>query len=442
MTGLASSILVADSDGSARAALTERLRAEHHAAAPAATMDEILEGIAGGDPDLLLADVKLSGGDAVALLERVRRVDPDLAVVLLVPVGQADSAVAAMGSGAADYLVKPIDPGELSLVVARELERRRLRRETTAARQRLTERYRFGGVIGEAPAMQQLFKAMVQVAPMPAALLIAGEPGTGKALIAEAIHRRSPRAAAPLVRLTADTLVAAGCRTASGGSLFVEEIADLPPSEQLELIRVLDRSGGRSAGHDRSIDVRILAGTGRDLQAEVAQGRLRAELRDCLHGLHLHIPPLRERTSDVPALAMHFLQRCAAAPGRVDFGFDREAMARLQRYTWPGNVRELEAVVERAAKLASGPRVTIAELPAEVHLSPTARCFEIPGWTLEQLERYAILETLKAMGGSTGKTARLLGISVRNVQYKLRAYRDGAEASLFRADGGESEKVA
>jgi DNA-binding NtrC family response regulator len=442
MSGPGGSILLADVEGPPRAALAERLRAEHHAVTTAATVDEIMDGIVGGAPDLLLVDLKLSGGDPVALLKRVRRADPDLAVVLLIAVGQADRAVVAMEGGAADYLVKPVDPVELSLVVARELERRRLRRETAAARERLAERYRFPGVIGEAPAMQQLYKAMVQIAVMPAAVLITGEPGTGKALIAAAIHGRSPRARMQLVRLTPDTPVAAVCQAASGGSLFVEEITDLSPAGQLELAHLLEEPAGRAAARQPTFDVRILAATGRDLHAEVDRGRFRSDLRDCLRGLHLRVPPLRERASDVPALAIHFLQKHAARAGRAAPHFDREVMDRLRSYSWPGNVRELEAVIERAVAMSGGTRVTAAELLPELRAFPMADGIQIPGWTLDQLERHAILETMNATGGSTGKTARLLGISVRNVQYKLRAYRTGVEAPHLRAVRGGNEKVA
>ena len=437
------SILIADRDGRSRAALTERLRAERHLVSLVATLDEALAAIAGSDLDLLLLDPGLANGDGVALLGRVRRVDPDLAVVLLATVGQSDSAVAAMSSGAAAYLVKPVDPVELSLVVNRELERRWLRRETAAASERLAERYRFPGVIGDAPAMQQLYKAMVQAAAMPAALLIAGEPGTGKALIAGAVHRRSPRAGAPMVRLTGDAPLAAGCQAASGGSLLVEEISDLPPPAQLELVQILERQGACGATHrPLAIDVRILAATGRNLQAEVARGRFRPDLADRLRQLHLHVPPLRERASDVPALALHFLDKYTAEARKVVSGFAPEAMARLRAHPWPGNVRELEQVVERAVARARGRRVTAAELPPDLQLCAPVGAIPIPGWTLEQLERHAILETMKATGGSTGKTAHLLGISVRNVQYKLRAYRADKTATDLRAGGGGDAKVA
>jgi two-component system NtrC family response regulator len=411
-------ILLIEAAGGDYRALTDRLRAEHHDLVTATDATRALRQIADSVPDLVLVDQRLPDGAALALLDQIRAVDPDIGVVLL----------------------RPRELDRLSLVVARELERRRLRRETRSLRQRLDERYRFPGVIGEAPAMQRLFKALVQVADGSGPVLITGEAGSGKSLIAEAIHERSRRG--PLVRLTADDGVEARRPGARGGSLFAEEIADLSPASQLQLLRLLEQQEATTSADRAASDVRVLAATRRNLDAEVARGRFRLDLQQRVSGMHVHVPALRERPSDVPVLAMHFLGRFAAARDRPVTGFDREVLARLSAHSWPGNVSELEVVVGRAVMAATGPRVSAAELPPELRQSRTGDGIQIPGWTMDQLERCAILETLKAAGGSTTRAARILGISVRNVQYKLRAYREDDQATDLRLQHAGGEKVA
>jgi two-component system NtrC family response regulator/two-component system response regulator HydG len=420
--------------------LTERLRADHHHVVTAADAAGALRQIAASAPDLVLVDQRLPDGAVTGLLDQIRAVDADIGVVLLTAAGDQARAVEAMKQGAAHYLLRPLELDEVSLVMARELERRRLRRETRILRQRLDERYRFPGVMGEAPAMQRLFKAMAQVAEGSRALLITGEAGSGKTLIAVAIHERSRRG--PLVRLDADGGLDARSPGARGGSLFAEEIADLSPVGQLKLLHLLEQQDATTDADRAGGAVCVLAATRCNLDVEVARGRFRQDLLQRLSEVHVHVPALRERPSDVPALAMHFLERFAAGRDRPVAGFDREALARLSAHPWPGNVSELEEVVGRAVMAAQGSRVTAAELPPDLRLSQAKDGVQIPGWTMDQLERYAILETLKAAGGSTSRAARILGISVRNVQYKLRAYRAGAPATDLRAQHASSEKVA
>ena len=434
------SILIIEPEGRAHEALTERLRAERHAVATATEVAQALRQIAASVPDLVLVDQKLADFAGIALLEQIRAVDPEIVVVVLTAAGDEAAAVETMKQGAADYLLRPLELDEVALVVARELERRRLRRETRTLRRRLDERYRFPGVIGDAPAMQRLFKAMAQIAAGSGAVLITGEAGTGKALIAGAIHVHSRRG--PLVKLTADDGVEARGQAARGGSLFVEEIADLSPVGQLQLVQLLEQQDVPLDGDRAARDVRILAATGSDLKVEVERGRFRRDLQQRVSGMQVRVPALRDRPSDVPALAMHFLEKYAPGRGQPVIGFDREALARLSAHSWPGNIRELEGVVEQAVKTAAGPRVTAAELPPELRRSPTTDGVQIPGWTMDQLERHAILETLRATGGSTTRTAHILGISVRNVQYKLRAYRTDDRATDLRQSHESGEKVA
>jgi DNA-binding NtrC family response regulator len=277
-------------------------------------------------------------------------------------------------------------------------------------------------------------------------VLITGESGTGKELIAAAIHQRSPRANGPFVKLhcaaLAETLLeselfghergsftgAAGRREgrfaqANGGTLFLDEIGEISLSVQVKLLRFLQEHEFERVGGNETmrVDVRVIAATNRDLKAAIGEGRFREDLYYRLNVITLPMPSLRARPSDIPSLATHFLKKYAAENGKALEGFSDEALLRLSGYGWPGNVRELENVVERATVLASGSRVTAAELPP--HLVPRREGgLMIPGSTLEAIERHAILKTLESTGGSTSKAAEILGMSVRKIQYKLHEY--------------------
>jgi DNA-binding NtrC family response regulator len=327
------------------------------------------------------------------------------------------------------------------------MERRRLRAEAGSLRARLAERYSFQNIIGNAPAMQEIFKTVSQIAGARSSVLITGESGTGKELIAAAIHERSPRAKGPFVKLhcaaLAETILeselfghergsftgAVGRREgrfqqAHGGTLFLDEIGEISPAIQVKLLRFLqEREFERVGGNETvRVDVRVLAATNRDLAAEVARGKFREDLYYRLNVIALEMPPLRSRPSDVPLLAAHFLRKYAAENGKAIDGFSDEALARLAGYGWPGNVRELENVIERAVVLAPGSRITPAELPPQVAPAAGPVGIRIPGSTMDEIEHHAILRTLESVGGSTTKAAEILGISVRKIQYKLQEY--------------------
>jgi DNA-binding NtrC family response regulator len=401
----------------------------------------------------------------VELLQKVRALDEDIVVIVMTAFGAVDTAVDAMKHGAADYLSKPLNMTELQLVVAREMERQRLRAEAGSLRARLAERYSFENIIGSAPPMQEIFKTVAQVATSRASVLITGESGTGKELIAAAIHQRSPRAKGPFVKLhcaaLAETLLeselfghergsftgAAGRREgrfqqAHGGTLFLDEIGEISPSVQVKLLRFLqEHEFERVGGNDTvRVDVRVLAATNKDLRAEVAAGRFRDDLYYRLNVITLQMPSLRERPSDVPLLAGHFRRKYAAENGKTLEAFTDEALQRLCAYSWPGNVRELENVVERAVVLSNGSRVTAAELPAHVLPPRDASGIRIPGSTLEQIEHHAITKTLESTGGATGRAAEILGISVRKVQYKLHEYHSAPKSKLAAVDSGSGER--
>jgi DNA-binding NtrC family response regulator len=452
-------ILVVDDEANARTALAELLRDEGYRVEMAVDGFKALGKIEEVEPDLVLTDLKMPGMDGLELLRRIRAANEEIVVVVMTAFGAVDSAVSAMKEGAADYLTKPINMTELVLVLAREMERRRLRREAGTLRARLAERYRFDNIVGSAPAMQEIFKTVAQVAGARSSILITGESGTGKELIAAAVHQHSPRAKGPFVKLhcaaLAETLLeselfghergsftgAAGRREgrfaqAHGGTLFLDEIGEISPSVQVKLLRFLQEHEFERVGGNETlrVDVRVIAATNRDLKAEVARGRFREDLYYRLNVINIEMPSLRDRPSDIPLLAMYFLRKYAADNGKTINGFTDDALARLSGYSWPGNVRELENVVERAVVLSATDKISAAELPP--HLVPASQPdgIQIPGSTLDDIERYAIVKALEATGGSTSKAADMLGISVRKIQYKLHDYQSAPKSGTSAVD--------
>ena len=450
-------ILIVASEAEARAALAEPLRRQGHTVETASGA-KALARYGELTPDLVLLDVEVDasgngGHHGAALLPRLVEQDPDVAVVAVVASGDVEAGVAALAAGASHYLFKPINGTELSLVMARELARQRLRAEVSELRARLSERYRFENIVGSSAPMQAVFRTVAQAAAGRTSVLLTGEPGTGKALIATAIHEKSRRARGPFVRVTcrghADSALdselfgqehagtsGAPARDgrlaqAQGGTLLLEEVDALPVGLQVKLRRFLEGGRFERAGGDQPIaaDVRVIAASGGDLPQLVADGQLREDLFRRLDAVHIEIPALRDRPSDVPLLAQHFLQVFATAHGKTIAGFDEEALERLAGYAWPGNVRELEDAIERAVRGCHGSRITIADLPSNPRSGTASAAVPIPGSTLDTIERYAILRTLEATSGSTGRAAEILGISIRKVQYKLQEYQDAKSYS-------------
>ena len=455
-------ILVVDDEANARTALAEILRDEGYAVEAAGDAFKALGKVAEFAPELVLTDLKMPGMDGLALLARLRESDPDLPVVVMTAFGEVESAVRAMRSGARDYLAKPVNVGELSVVIARELEQRRMRQEAGLLRARLSEKYSFDNIIGNAAPMQEIFKTVSQIASSRASVLVTGESGTGKELIAAAIHERSPRAKGPFVKLhcaaLAESLLESelfgherGSFTgaiarrdgrfsqANHGTLFLDEIGEIAPSVQVKLLRFLqEREFERVGGNETiSVDVRVIAATNRDLKQMVAEGKFREDLYYRLNVINLEMPTLRDRPSDVPLLASHFLHRYAKENGKQVRAFTAEALECMAGYTWPGNVRELENVVERAVVLAQSAEITLADLPAQFAPAKARPGLQIPGATMDEIERYAIIKTLESTGGSTSEAGKILNISVRKIQYKLHEYESAPKSarSAVRDDG-------
>jgi DNA-binding NtrC family response regulator len=443
-------ILIVDDEANARAALSEILHEDGFVTDTAADGFKALGKLAEFDPDVVLTDLKMPGLDGLGLMEKGREILPGAVFVVMTAFGSIGSAVDAVKRGAENYLTKPLDFEALAAVVERAMEKARLIKENLRLRERLRERNVWNHVVGDSPKMKELLQLVEQVAKSRASVLIAGESGTGKELIAEAIHRASPRAKAPLVRLNCAALAeglleselfghekgaftgAFGRREgrfkqADQGTLFLDEVSEIPAATQVKLLRFLqDRAFERVGGNETlHVDVRIIAASNRDLLKRIDEGRFREDLFYRLNVVSIEIPPLRDRAEDIPALAMFFLSKYAEENGKRVEGFDDDALKLLSSYGWPGNVRELENAVERAVVLCDDPHIASAHLPSNVAPQPTSSGPpRIPGSSIAEIERFAILKTLEMCAGSTSKAAAILGISSRKIQYKLHEYED------------------
>ncbi len=406
--------------------------------------------------DVVLTDLRMPGLDGMDLLDALRERDPDAAVVVFTAFGSADRAVEAMRRGAYHYVEKPVNMPTLLAVLARAAEQRRLRRENAALERMARRRAADAPLIAASPAMNRVLRLVDKVAPSDATILLLGESGTGKELIARAIHARSPRAGRPFVAVNcgaipADLLESAlfghergaftgahratpgKFRLAEGGTLLLDEIAELAPDLQTKLLRVLQEGEIEAVGAARPnpVDVRILAATHRDLEAEVAAGRFRQDLYYRLNVIPIDIPPLRDRPEDIPVLARSFIRR---ADPTATLHVERAVDERLLVYPWPGNVRELQNVIERMMILRDGDTLRLEDLPPQLAASAprSARAtpgddalpFALPedGLDLEALERAIIEAALERHGGNKSAAARYLRIPRHVLLYRLQKY--------------------
>ncbi|HLU38718.1 MAG TPA: sigma-54 dependent transcriptional regulator [Planctomycetota bacterium] len=408
---------------------------------------------------VLLAETRLPGLTGLELLRRGRALRPELQVILLTAFGTVEDAVEAMRAGAADFKSKPFAADELALAIERALERQRLVSENQALRSALDDRLRIDNMVATDPRMQEIFKVVKTVAQARTTVLITGESGTGKTLLARAIHNLSDRRHAPFVEVNCgalpETLLESelfghvkGAFTgairdrpgkfeaANGGTIFLDEIGTSSPGFQVRLLRVLQDRTLERVGDSQTIpvDVRVILATNVDLERAVREGTFREDLYYRIHVVTLEMPPLRERRADVPFLAEHFLRRFRAETGKRVHGINRAAMDLLVHYHWPGNVRQLENVIERAVVLCEGEEITPEDLPAALrtpagavapdptalvgageHLQPLRKALEGP-------ERLILTRALQLHGGNREATARALGINRSTLFNKLRKF--------------------
>ncbi len=447
-------VLVVDDEPGARSALSELLREEGYEVQAAADGYKALGRVDGWVPDVVITDVKMPALGGIELMTKLRERLPDVAVVVMTAFGSVEGAVEAMHLGADEYLGKPLHLPQLLVVLRRVLAHRALQREARSLRSALAAREDdgVGGMIGQAKALRDLLDLARQVADAPVSVLVAGEGGTGKQLLARLLHQWSGRRGAPLVNVKCGllgdavaserelfghveggTLVREGrLREAEGGTLVLADIDALPLSSQARLLRLLQEHRHESvgAGDGQPADVRVIATTSKDLERLVKAGKFREDLYYRLGVVSLRTPSLRERREDVPLLAMHFLRRSATRAHKLVEGFGERALGVLLGSDWPGNIRQLEHCVERAVVMCRGLEIEPRDLPRELmaRMRGDDMAPVIPGASLRELERYAILRTLEHVGGSTSKAARILGISPRKIQYRLNEYRADPQA--------------
>ena len=453
-------LLVVDDEEPQRLMLSNILTRAGFEVTTAADGNRALEQLRARGFDLILTDQRMPVMDGLELLDRARRIHPEIPIVLMTAFGTVSTAVEAMKRGAADYLTKPFERDELLVVVEKSIRQRRLEDEVVSLRGALRDRYRLDNLIGGSEAMQQVFALIERVSSTDVPVLIGGESGTGKELVARATHQNSGRAGGPFVALncaavpetlleseffghergafTGATRAHAGrFEQADGGTLFLDEIGAMRVDLQAKLLRAIQdgeiqRLGSTSV---RKVDVRIVSASCEDLEQAIRNRTFREDLYYRLNVVPIQLPPLRERLEDLPLLVDHFISRASEKFGRGEISVEPEVLDRLQRHVWPGNVRELENCIERMIVLTRAERLTIDDVPSGVGrpgeaTSANVDGFDLPadGVSLPGLERHLIQLALRRTRGSLGPAARLLGISYKTLQYRLRKHRLEREA--------------
>lgn len=441
-------ILIVEDEPRMRRLLEISLGEEGHTVQVVEDAETALKALRKDMVDLVVTDLKLPGMNGLDFLQEAKKLNPAVPVVVMTAYGSVETAVEAMKAGASDYVLKPFTMAEMKLVINKELDVQRVREENRSLREALGKRYHFQNIIARSARMQEVLALVERVAPTNSTVLIGGESGVGKDLIARAIHQNSRRASGPFVKVNStaipDTLFESelfgfekGAFTgalaskpgkfelADKGTLFLDEIGDVPAPIQVKLLRVLQEREFERLGGTRTlkVDVRLLAATNRDLRAALEQGTFREDLYYRLNVVPIDIPPLREHKEDIPDLVNHFLVRFARDNAREITGITPAALKSLMDYHWPGNVRQLENTIERAVALSSGPVLDAGDIHLDT-LHARASALSGPGFlpegmTLEQWEDEMIREALRRAGGNKSQAARLLGLSRNALRYRL-----------------------
>jgi len=447
-------ILIAEDEKTQRDLLEGFLKKEGFSVQAVANGREALQKLEGNFFDMILIDYKMPELDGLQTLREIRKLYPDLPVVMMTAYGTVETAVASMKEGALDYLTKPIDLDELLLMLQKVIERSYLIRENKELRAQLQERYKFTHIVYGSPKMEEVMGLVARVAPSQATVLIRGESGTGKELIANAIHYASPRSEKPWVKVSCaaipETLLESelfgherGAFTgathrrigrfeeADGGSIFLDEIGDLSPSTQVKLLRVLQNKEFQRLGSNSTLqtDVRVITATHRNLEEAIQKELFREDLYYRLNVISIALPPLRERKEDIPLLIDYFLKKYSEENQKTITDISKEARSLLLRHPYPGNVRELENLMERAVVLCRGELITTQDLPFHLKEEKSERSWEpskkeksLPE-SLEEIEKDSILKALHQHQGVQTKAAECLGISERVLRYKMKKYR-------------------
>jgi len=451
-------ILIVDDDKNTRDGLQRALRRSYRISL-AESGDRALELLAEDDYDVLLSDVRMPGIDGITLIQRAKANYPHLVSILLTAYGNVEIAVEAMKAGADDFLTKPVNLDHLDLLLQRTLRSREVEAENSLLHKQLDSKFGMENIIGNSAVMHELFDTIKQAAPTQATIMIQGKSGTGKELIAHAVHRLSTRAKGPFIAVHCAALSAnlleselfghekgsfTGAHSqrkgrfemADGGTLFLDEIGEIDASVQVKLLRVLEerkfeRVGG---GSEIEVDIRLIAATNRDLKAMVAAGEFREDLFFRLDVVSVTLPPLSARVDDIPLLCSSFIQEFSEKNGKPIEGITPDAVNMLMAYSWPGNVRELRNTMEKMVVLSRGSRLTARDIPANIRDevrpdgAPAAPVFAVaPESSLADAEKAMIYAAIKQHDGNRTKAAEALGISRRTLHRKLKQYEGNAE---------------
>ncbi len=442
-----SRILVVDDEEIMRSSLSDWLMEDGYDVLAVEDGFQALERVKQEEWDLAVVDLKMPKMDGLEVLKKMNKIKPKLPVIIITAYATIDSAVMAIKEGAADYIVKPFNPEEISIVIAKLVERQRLIKENIRLRRALAKRFKFQDLVGKSPEMLKVIEMIKTVAPTKSTVLIRGESGTGKELVARAIHELGPRKNFPFIAAACgaipETLLEAelfgyekGAFTgavsqhkgriemADRGTLFLDEIGDISTKTQVDLLRFIQEREFRRIGGKSSIkvDVRIIAATHKNIEEMIAKGEFRDDLYYRLNVITIEIPPLRERKEDIPILVEHFLEKFSLDSGKTIDGISDEVMKILIGYNWPGNVRQLENAIEHALVVSHEPEITVQDLPQYLITQEDIRDEIKPTDSMSDMEKRHIAHVLKAHAWNITKTAQVLGINRITLYKKIKKY--------------------
>ena len=449
MSKMRGRILLVEDDDVLSGALAVGLRAEGFEVTTCSSAEAALGVLSQTPHDVVVSDLNLGGMDGLELCTQMAELVPGTPLIVMTGFGSFDTAVQAVRAGAYDFLSKPVDADVLTISVERALERSQLLQEVRQLRDRVDQRRGFAGLVGDSPAMQRVYDLLERAAPSDATVLVTGASGTGKELVARALHKRSKRASGPFIAINCGAMPEAlleselfghakgaftGANTekrgllaeAEGGTLFLDEVGEMPPAMQVKLLRALQERTVRPVGgsKERAFDARMIAATNRDLEQEIEEKRFREDLYFRLAVIVVELPGLSERGSDVLLLAQHFIEKAAEAEERPVKGLAPDAAQLLRSYDWPGNVRELHNAMERAVALTRHDHVTLEDLPPRIRrYDPNQVVIQAESAAdllpLAEIERRYVLRALEVTGGNRTRAAKLLGVDRKTLRRKL-----------------------
>ncbi len=448
-------ILIADDEKNIREGLADAMELEGYQAVPVENGREALKRISKGDIDCVITDLRMPEVSGEQVLQHVTAENPGVPVIVLTGHGSIDAAVEAMRNGAYDFLTKPLNLDELTMIVKRALQGREMALQNRRLKEELEGRKSLGAMIGKSSEMQKIFDRIRRVASSKATVLVTGESGVGKELIANAIHQLSDRKDKPLIKVNCAALSESlleselfghekGAFTgavarkrgrfelADGGTIFLDEIGEINQNVQIKILRVLqERQFERVGGEETlNVDVRVIAATNKNLEEEIAEGRFREDLYYRLNVVSINVPPLRERKDDIPLMISAFLDEFASANGKTITGIDNRARSVLYNYDWPGNIRQLRNCMESAVVMCAGNKITLDDLPPTISQNSVEDAIIVPaGIPMAEAEKIIILKNLALNRGNKTKTADILGIGRKTLHRKLDDWGETTEES-------------